>query len=114
MFNRPRDSCADLEKEMAAAMIDPEIRTQQHKDLTAAGQKRAAAMGQEPFDPKRREEFMKSPTAKDRCGKKGPRDSVAVARNEKGQRRLGQRYQPLDHGDHSRIKGRGNCGVSAS
>ena len=54
----PADSCPDLEKELAAAKIDLEIRTQQHKDLTAAGQKRAAAMGQEPFDPKRREEFM--------------------------------------------------------
>jgi hypothetical protein len=54
----PADSCPDLEKELAAVKDELETRTQQHKDLTAAGQKRAAAMGQQPFDPKRRTEFM--------------------------------------------------------
>jgi hypothetical protein len=54
----PFASCTDLEEELTAAEIDLQIRTQQHRDLTAAGQKRAAKMGQAPFDPKRRAEFM--------------------------------------------------------
>lgn len=54
----PADSCPELEKELAAWKTELEIRTQQHKDLTAAGQKRAKAMGQEPFDSKRRKKFL--------------------------------------------------------
>ena len=54
----PVDSCPELEKELAAAKIELEIRAQQHKEFTAAGQKRAAALGQAPYDPKRRKEFM--------------------------------------------------------
>ena len=80
----PADSCPELEKELAAAKIELEIKTQQHKDLTAAGQKRAAAMGQAPFDPKRREEFMQiRVSSEDRRGEKAIREIQAQLREVK-------------------------------
>ena len=54
----PADSCRSWKKNWRRRRFDLEIRMQQHKDLTAAGQKRAAAMGQAPYDSKRRKEFM--------------------------------------------------------